>query len=209
VPFLFPDKTDGAKNVVWASGQTIDVPDARYTGLHFLEAAQYQTFTGSVKLNYNDGSSTSTSLVFTDWAASSFGANENVAISCTHRHKGGAPNSTPPVRVFQSQMPVNPNKILASFTLPVDAAQGNQDAYIFAATLDVPAPSLQYGDVNGDGSITVADALLALKGWAGVAVFPAAAATRADVCPVNADGTFGDGQVQLTDATEILQMAQH
>lgn len=207
--FLFPDKTDGAKNVVYVNGQTLTVPAGKYSALHFLEASQFGKYTGSVKLSYSDGTNTSTSLVFTDWANTSTAANENVAITCTHRHTAGNANSTPVVRIFQSQLAVNPAKTLTSIVLPADTnGLGNADAYLFAATLDVVGSLQKYGDTNGDGVVDAADAILALKGAAGLTVLDSGQATRGDLSPSLAAGAFGDGRIDIGDALAILMVVR-
>lgn len=208
-PFLFPNKADGVNNVLFANAQTLTVPTNRYSALRMLEASLRGAFTGSVQLNYNDGTSSSTNLTFTDWASTAHAANENVGIQCTHRHKAGQPNATPAVAIFQSQMTVNSSKKLVSITLPANASTANNRAFIFAMTMDVPAAVIQYGDVNGDGVINAADAAMALRCAAGMTSLTAAQANRADVIPVRGDGTFGDGQVSIGDAMAILIAAQH
>jgi hypothetical protein len=208
-PFMFPNKLDGQNNVVFANAQTFTVPTNRYSTLHMLEASLRGAFTGSVQLNYSDGSSASTSLTFTDWASTSWSANENVGIQCTHRHKSGQTSASPAVAVFQSQMTVNTSKKLVSITLPANASTTNNRAFIFAMTMDIPASILQYGDVNGDGAINTLDAASALRCAAGISTLAADQANRADVMPLRSDGSFGDGQVTIADAVAILIAAQH
>gem|GEM_PF-2329602 len=65
------------------------------------------------------------------------------------------------------------------------------------------------GDVNGDGSVTIADAMLALRASLGLIQLDSAAAQAADVAPrPGADGRlFGDGVINVADVMRILQAA--
>lgn len=75
----------------------------------------------------------------------------------------------------------------------------------------------RYGDLNGDGQVTVGDAILAIRIAIGqiTAASPAPLSADqftkalhfADVLPVKADGTRGDGKVTIPDATAILGLA--
>lgn len=60
-----------------------------------------------------------------------------------------------------------------------------------------------YGDVNGDGAVTAADAADALRIWSGLSTGSSGAVAMADVSP----NQFGDGIVDLNDATRILRFA--
>lgn len=214
VDFLFPNKADGALNVESVNGQVLPVPPGKYSGLHMLEAAQFGGFTGIATLNYQDGTSTTASLMFSDWAWSyigaSLGANESPAISCTHRHGPGDPNAIPPVGIQHSQMAVDSGRTLVSVTLPADpGGHGTSDAYAFCMSLDAIGGFLPYGDVNGDGAVTPADAVAALSAAAGLTKPDAAAAVRGDIHPRYADGSFGDGRLTLADAIAIARLSVH
>jgi len=65
-----------------------------------------------------------------------------------------------------------------------------------------------YGDVNGDGAVTVADALLALRAAVGLATLTDAQRAAADVAPPSGLGKpAGDGRVDVLDAVRILRRA--
>jgi len=67
------------------------------------------------------------------------------------------------------------------------------------------APSRNYGDVNGDGVITVEDALIVLRVAGGLATLPDI--TTADLAPYpsTAPRGYGDGIVNMRDAVSVLQ----
>ena len=70
------------------------------------------------------------------------------------------------------------------------------------------APASGKGDVDGDGNITIADALLVLNAAIHKTSLPAGAMSRGDVWPPSADGQPGDdGQITINDALMILQRA--
>ncbi|HEY3414180.1 MAG TPA: carboxypeptidase regulatory-like domain-containing protein [Armatimonadota bacterium] len=213
VDFSFPDKTDGVNNCIFINSQVINVPQGHYAGLHMLESARFGGFTGTVTLTYSDASTTSASLMFSDWAwnavGSPLGANESVAISCDHRHQTGAAQSTPPVDILHSQMAVNPAKTLVSITLPADSSgSGSKDGYLFALSLDSIGAALSYGDIDGDGVVTAADAAAALSNAAGLSALSAPQTIRGDVAPVWPDGSYGDGTIGIDDALRILRLAR-
>lgn len=209
VDFLFPNKSDGANNVLSVNGQTLSVPAGRYSAIHMLESSQYGGWDGAVTLNYSDGS-VSVPMRWSDWAwnyvGQSLGANEMVAIPTSHRHKSGDPNASPPVDILHSQAPADPGRALVSITLPADTGgAGSKDAYIFAVSLDAVAAPPAYGDVDGNSGITVPDARMALECAAGLRELTPEQAMRADLWPVYPPDAFGDGQVTVEDALAILQ----
>lgn len=73
------------------------------------------------------------------------------------------------------------------------------------------APAARYGDVNGDGAVTIADAIFTLKIALGLEFDTVTSDqyVRADVAPYpGADGrTIGDTSVDVADATRTLQFA--
>lgn len=211
IDFEFPDTADGRNNALRVNGQTFSVPPGRYANLHLLEASQFGPFSGNLNLIYAGGAETPIATVWSDWAWDATGAklgpHESVAILVSHRHQAGNPNASPPVSILHMALPVDPNRDLIGFRLPADGSENHQDPRLFAATLSaVGGP--QYGDVDGSGQVTPADARMALRAVAGLDALSLEAGLLADVWPVWPDGTFGDGAVDLEDALQILRMAQ-
>jgi sugar lactone lactonase YvrE len=66
--------------------------------------------------------------------------------------------------------------------------------------------SVMPGDLNRDGRITAADALVALKAAVGLINLPSDLEAAADVAPRTAVG-YGDGKITVADAMRILQKA--
>ncbi|NMC81379.1 MAG: hypothetical protein GYA63_00800 [Armatimonadetes bacterium] len=210
VDFMFPDKSDGANNTILLAGQVISVPPGKYSTLYMLEAARFGGYTGTVTLNYSDSSTSSADLTFSDWAWSAIGAqlgpNETVAISCDHRHRTGTAQNGPPVDILLSQMAVNSAKTLVSVTMPADTSGiGSKDGYLFAMSLNMIGSALGYGDVDGDGTVTLADASAALAVAAGLRTISPEPAVRGDLQPTWPDGSFGNGAIEVSDALAILR----
>jgi hypothetical protein len=213
VDFLFPDKTDGVNNVMAVNGQTLPVPAGHYAGVHLLEASQYGAWDGAVTLNYSDGTA-AIPMHWSDWAwnavGQQLGANETVAIPTDHRHKAGQPSGSPPVDILHSFAAADSSRTLVSITLPADTGgAGSKDAYIFAISLDATGGAPPYGDVDGDRSILMPDARMALETAAGLRSLSPEEATRADLSPAYPDGSFGDGQIGMDDALAILRVVGH
>lgn len=71
------------------------------------------------------------------------------------------------------------------------------------------APSPMMGDINGDGKVTVADAVALLRHVVGAETLPSHALTVADVAPRPGTGgrEYGDGQVGIPDVLRVLRRA--
>lgn len=213
VDFLFPSKEDGANNALMVNGQTLSITPGRYSALHLLDSSQFGAWTGAVTLRYADGGTTSVSLRWSDWAwnaiGQSLGENETVAIPCTHRHNGSNANAAPPVDILHSLVPVDSARTLTGVTLPADPnGLTSQTAYIFAASLDQVDGGATYGDVNSDGSVTVADAGIVFAAAAGLRVPTSDERLLGDLWPAYPAGAFGDGSLTLGDAVAVLRKAQ-
>ncbi|MCK4460052.1 MAG: dockerin type I repeat-containing protein [Methanosarcinales archaeon] len=100
-------------------------------------------------------------------------------------------NEWAPVHVQANETGIAAFKPLVSGTLQITAKKGTFEP----ATTGILVSELQKGDLNGDGVVTAADAVIALEIAAGSRSFDSAA----DVS--------GDGQVTSLDALMILQAA--
>ena len=70
---------------------------------------------------------------------------------------------------------------------------------------DISTSTLPSGDVNGDGSVTIADALLALQISAGNVAVTTAYLKNGDVAPFVELKPVPDGAITVTDALMILR----
>lgn len=86
--FLFPDKSDGAKNNVILEGQTIPVPVNRYSNIYILGASEQGSFEEKIIFQYTAGNFEKVQLGLTD-CRNHFGMlqfGEKEAIKCSSYH---------------------------------------------------------------------------------------------------------------------------
>jgi predicted alpha-1,6-mannanase (GH76 family) len=123
--------TAGAKNVVSAAGQSIALPAGAFGALRILGMATNGTQASQpFTLKYTDGSSDEHSLSWSDWAASSPGADEAFAAFMPERW---APAGTGygEFHLFEHVVPVAAGKTANTLVVPADG-----DVKIFAVALD-------------------------------------------------------------------------
>ena len=88
IDFLFPDKSDGAKNNLTLEGQTIAVLMNKYSDIYILGASEWGSFEEEVTLQYADGDCEKALLGLTNcnihFGMLRFGEKE--AIKCTGSH---------------------------------------------------------------------------------------------------------------------------
>jgi hypothetical protein len=66
---------------------------------------------------------------------------------------------------------------------------------------------LHNGDINGDGVVDIADALLSLKAGVGLTHLSAVQLVRGDVGPLINNVPIGDGKIDIEDSILILRKA--
>jgi PKD repeat protein/glucose/arabinose dehydrogenase len=135
VDYEFPSTADGELNNVTARGQTIQLPSGRYDELRLLGSAANGSFQAPATITYTDGSTLTAPLGFSDWAvAPRYG--EQVALPMPHRHDQNG-DTGPAVSIFAQALAVDPDKDLATITLPDEP-----DMHVFAisATQEVVEP---------------------------------------------------------------------
>ncbi|MFJ3363663.1 SGNH/GDSL hydrolase family protein [Streptomyces anthocyanicus] len=130
-PFVFPSSAEGVRNTVTAMGQTLALPGVRARELHVLGAASGGTVEGSGTVTYADGSTAALPLRFSDWAGGPQ-AGETVAVAAPYRYRAGAGRDGPPVSIYARGVPLDPNRVVRSVTLPDDVR-----LKLFAVTLDL------------------------------------------------------------------------
>jgi hypothetical protein len=127
--------TFGAANVVngW-SNTTITLPSGQYSTLTILAAAVNVTSTGiqeTLTVNYSDGTSTTLTQNFSDWFNPLGFGGESIAKSMTYRDTyTGGKDQNGPFDLYGYSFAINPNKTVASLTLPA-----TRDVVVLAAAL--------------------------------------------------------------------------
>jgi len=147
--FTWPDAAPGTPDNVVTAGQTAELSGSG-TDLGFLGASQNGTASGTVTVNYTDGSSQSFNLNMTDWYASSPVLGNQLVTTTSSWNFQSNSLGPHPVSVYFASVPLEPGKQLASVTLPtLSGAGGTTAMHIFAmatgtgtATTGAPYSSL-------------------------------------------------------------------
>jgi beta-glucosidase len=147
--FTWPDAAPGTPDNVVTAGQTVELSGSG-TDLGFLGASQNGTASGTVTVNYTDGSSQSFNLNMADWYANSPALGDQLVTTTSSWNFQSNPLGPHPVSVYFDSVPLQPGKQVASVTLPLLSGAGGTTAmHIFAmatgtgtATTGAPYSSL-------------------------------------------------------------------
>jgi hypothetical protein len=123
--FTWPSVTARSPDNVLATGQVIPLPTTPgATTLAFLGAASDRPLSGTATITYSDGSTTTATLDFDDWAllgsappAGPYSDNSIVA-TMSYRDTSTGAAETVPVYVFFNSLTLDPSKTAVSVTLP-------------------------------------------------------------------------------------------
>jgi len=135
VDFLFPDKSDGAKNNMVLEGQTVPVPVGRYSEVYILGASDWGSFEEKVVLLYSDGGREEVTLGLTEcFAHGRLRFGEKEAIVCTGYHFPDAdvhsPRGNTSCGIWLQTLKVDPERELEAIQFG-----DNPSMHIFAITL--------------------------------------------------------------------------
>jgi Glycosyl hydrolases family 18 len=134
--FTWPNVPAGTADNYQANGQTVAVSGSGSSGsIAFLGAATNGPSTGTVTVNFTDGTSQSVTLSFSDWTlnggTASVQAGNTVAITTPYRDTSSGGQDTVTTNVFAtSPISLPSGKTVASITLPTSADQG--ELHVFA-----------------------------------------------------------------------------
>jgi beta-glucosidase len=181
--FTWPSAAAGTPDNVVTGGQTVALSGSG-TDLGFLGASQNGTASGTVTVNYTDGSSQSFNLNMADWYANSPDVGNQLLTTTTSWNFTSATQTAHPVSIYFASVPLEQGKHVSSVTLPVLSNAGGTTAmHIFSmaigngtATAGAPYSSLAAaydnvgitdnadpaaGDFDGTGETFSAEALAA------------------------------------------------
>jgi glucoamylase len=185
----------GTDNVV-ADGQTIALSGSGNT-LGVVGAASYAgagSAGGSFTVTYSDGSTTTGTLNFADWADNSPATGTDLLATSL----GAGSGLSAPVALYYGSIPLDPGKTVVSVTLPSVSATAGRNApalHIFDLTVGTAA-----GTVAGaPGSLSYYD--LGRKDCVGTA-----ADTESKVWYTVADGTLSDVYSPTIDNTNVKSL---
>lgn len=121
VPFWYPEKRDGARNIITCAGQRLEVPPGARAAVHLLGMATEPGARGDVTLVYRDGTTSTIPLEMSSWTEGPVHG-EHVAFTCLHRH--AATGDEPGVRccLYHYVLRTQRGKTLVAAELPQNPA---------------------------------------------------------------------------------------
>jgi beta-glucosidase len=130
--FTWPSAAPGTPDNVVAGGQTVELSGSG-TELGFLGASQNGTASGTVTVNYTDGSSQSYQLNMADWYANSPAVGNQLLTTTSSWNYQSNPIGAHPVSIYFGSVPLAAGKTVSSVTLPtLSDAGGTTAMHIFA-----------------------------------------------------------------------------
>jgi beta-glucosidase len=138
--FTWPDVPAGALDNVVANGQTVGLSGSG-TDLGILGAGQNGTATGTITVNYTDGTSQSFTLNMADWYANAPATGDQI-VTTTSSWNQSSPTGSHPVSVYFASVPLAAGKTVASVTLPsLPGSFGQTEMHIFAMATGSGTPT--------------------------------------------------------------------
>ncbi len=136
--YTWPNEPACTNDNIVATGQTMLIanPPAGATTLGFLGVSTNGGSSGQVVVHYTDGTSSSETLSFNDWAAGPGGGDTAVATMPYRNWLYSGPYG-PTVYLYSTTVPLDPTKTVASITFPDIGPIGNgaTSMHIFAIAL--------------------------------------------------------------------------
>jgi beta-glucosidase len=140
--FTWPDVPAGTRDNVVTSGQTVDL-SGKGTDLGFLGSSQNGTASGTVTVNYTDGSNQSFNLNMADWFANAPAVGDQIATTTSSWNFQSNSLGPHPVSVYFASVPLDQNKSVQSVTLPIVANAGGTTAtHIWAMAIGNGTPTM-------------------------------------------------------------------
>ncbi len=139
--FTWPAAASGTADNVVAAGQTVELSGTG-TDLGFLASSQNGTATGTVTVNYADGTSQSFNLNVADWYANSPAVGDKLLTTTSSWNFQNNPLGPHPVSVYFASVPLQSGKRVTSVTLPtLTGAGGTTAMHIFAMAVGSGTPT--------------------------------------------------------------------
>jgi hypothetical protein len=134
--FTWPNVAACAPDNILADGQTLLVNGtAGATTLGLLGSDSNGSTSGTIVINYTDGTSSTATLTFNDWADGPSGPDTAVATMPYRNNKSGT-SQTINMYVYATTVPVDSSKTVASITFPmISGVVGVTAMHIFAISL--------------------------------------------------------------------------
>ena len=136
--FTWPNVAACSPDNILAFGQTMLVNGtAGATTLGLLGASTNGGSQGTIVINYTDGTSSTATVSFNDWASSP-GSGDTAVATMSYRNSISGASQSITMYVFATTVPVDPSKTVASITFPDVASQVGQSVtamHIYALSL--------------------------------------------------------------------------
>jgi hypothetical protein len=136
--FTWPDVTACAPDNILAAGQTMLVNGkAGQTTLGLLGSSTNGSSQGTIVINYTDGTSSTQTVSFNDWADGP-GNGDTAVATMPYRNSNSGSSQTLNIYIYATTVPINPAKTVASVVLPDvsnNVGTGITAMHIFALTL--------------------------------------------------------------------------
>jgi hypothetical protein len=138
----WPDVPAGTPDNVVTAGQTVDVSGTG-TELGFLGASQNGTATGTVTVNYTDGTSQSFNLNMSDWYADAAAVGNELVTTTSSWNFQSNTLGPHPVSIYFASVPLEHGKTVSSVTLPIlTNPSGTTAMHIFAMAIGTGTPTM-------------------------------------------------------------------
>ena len=136
--FTWPNVAACSRDNILADGQTLLVNGtAGATTLGLLGSGSNGAASGTITINYTDGTSSTATVTFNDWANGPSGSDTAVATMPYRNSKSGTPQ-TITMYIYATTVPVDSSKTVASITFPDIGSTitgGATAMHIFAVSL--------------------------------------------------------------------------
>jgi hypothetical protein len=140
--FTWPNAAPGTPDNVVTGGQTVELSGSG-TDLGFLGSSQNGIASGTVTVNYTDGSSSTSNLNMADWFSNSPAVGNQLLSTTSSWNFTNNAQGTHPVSVYFGSVPIDKGKQVASVTLPVLSNAGGTTAmHIFAMATGTGTPTI-------------------------------------------------------------------
>jgi beta-glucosidase len=138
----WPNVASGEPDNVVAAGQTVDVSGTG-TDLGFIASSQNGTATGTVTVNYQDGTSESYNLNVADWYANAPSVGDQLLSTTSSWNYQTNSLGAHPVSVYYASVPLEAGKPVSSVTLPTLQNSGGTTAmHIFSMAVGTGTPTV-------------------------------------------------------------------
>jgi beta-glucosidase len=137
----WPSAAAGTPDNVVTAGQTVALSGSG-TDLGFLGTSQNGTSSGTVTVNYTDGSSQSFTLNMADWFSNAPAIGNQLVTTTSSWNFQSNPLGPNPVSVYYGSVPLEKGKQVESVTLPVLSAGGTTAMHIFAMATGNGTPTI-------------------------------------------------------------------